>query len=149
MDFNFTSKINMGIISTMILIILLSQSRFFNFLIDNSLGRTILLMFVLGISYIHKIFGVVAVLFIIIAFNQNGLGYLEGFQEDDKKDEKKKDEKKKDDKPTEGFNTLDREHVILKGKRSSELPVYSKSRTQDDSVEPSDKSSFNSSYTTF
>lgn len=168
MDFNFVSKNNIGSVATLVLIIILSQSRFFDFLIDTALGRAVLILFILGISYTNKILGVVAVLFIIIMFNQSSLGYLEGFTKNDKDENKDKDNHKDKDKiatatattttPSsvissiqsdgrEGFNTVDRESTMLKGKKSSEIPVVSNARNQDDNVEPSDKSSFTSVYT--
>lgn len=76
MDFKLTSKNNMGIIITFILVILLSQSRFFDFLMDTFLGRLALLAFVIIISFTHKILGLLAVLFIIIAFNHNSEGSI-------------------------------------------------------------------------
>ena len=79
MDFKLVSKNNMGVVATLILIVLLSQSKFFNFLIDNALGRAFLIFFIIVISFVHKILGVVIVLFIIILFNQNNTGYFEGF----------------------------------------------------------------------
>lgn len=149
MDFNFVSKNNIGAVSTLVLIIILSQSRFFDFLIDTALGRAVLILFILGISYTNKILGVVAVLFIIIMFNQSSLGQIEGFtmlnpasiEPVNNNVESKKNEGR------EGFNTIDRESAILKGKKSSEVPVVSNARNQDDNVEPSDKTSFASVYT--
>jgi hypothetical protein len=79
MDFKFNSKTTLGAISTLTLVIILSQSRFFNFLIDTALGRAALICLIMGISYTHKILGVVAVLFVIIMFNQSYLGLSEGF----------------------------------------------------------------------
>jgi hypothetical protein len=46
----------------------------------------------------------------------------------------------------EGFNTVDREGTILRGKRSNEVPVFSNARNQPDNVEASDKSVFSGSY---
>ena len=91
MEFKFVSKNNLGAVATLFLVILLSHSRFFNFLLDTALGRTILILFILGISYTNKILGVVAVLFIIIAFNNSDIGYLEGFTNsaNDKEDNQK------------------------------------------------------------
>jgi hypothetical protein len=66
---NLVSKNNVGICITLILVILLCVSRFFNFLTETHLGRLILLAFVVIISYTHKMLGLLAVLFIIIAFN--------------------------------------------------------------------------------
>jgi hypothetical protein len=154
MDIKLFSKNNVGAVATLFLVILLSQSRFFDFLIDTALGRAILILFILGISYTNKILGVVAVLFIIIFFNSSDIGYLEGFTSspntNEKIDEVKKkvDEKKSESKGIEGFNITEREHMMLRGKRSSEVPVYSNARNQADDVEPSDKSVFVGSYST-
>ena len=79
MDFKIVSKNNVGAVLALLLVVLLCQSKFFNFLLDTALGRSILIFFVLILSYIHKILGVVIVLFIIILFNQNNSGYFEGF----------------------------------------------------------------------
>jgi hypothetical protein len=158
MEFKFVSKNNLGAVATLFLVILLSHSRFFNFLLDTALGRTILILFILGISYTNKILGVVAVLFIIIAFNNSDIGYLEGFTNsaNDKEDnqkikenvikKKKIDEKKSESNGVEGFNIIEREHMMLRGKRSSEVPVYSNARNQGDDVEPSDKEAFADNY---
>ena len=79
MNFKLVSKNNIGVVVALLLVILLSQSKFFNFLLDTTLGRSILVLFVLVLAYVNKILGVVAVLFIIIMFNQSNIGYLEGF----------------------------------------------------------------------
>jgi hypothetical protein len=80
MAFNLVSKNNVGVVLTLLLIIALSQSKFFNFLLDNALGRAILIVIILSLSYINKIFGVIAVMFIIIMFNSSDIGYLEGLE---------------------------------------------------------------------
>ncbi len=157
MDFQLVSKNNVGCVATLLLAILLSQSRFFDFLIDTALGRTVLILFILGISYTNKILGVVAVLFIIIAFNNSDIGYLEGFTDSPNTNQKKDDdvkekvdekveEKKSESKGIEGFNITEKEQQMLRGKRSNEVPVYPNARNQDDDVEPSDKSVFVGNY---
>jgi hypothetical protein len=84
----FTKNI-MGIVSTLILVILLTQSRFFDFLTETALGRMVLLAFIILISYTNQILGLLAVLAIIIAFNQydmnvvQGYNYYEGFNVSD------------------------------------------------------------------
>ena len=78
MDFNLVSKNNLGAATALLLVIILSQGRFFNFLLDTALGRAILILFILFISYTNKILGVVSVLFIIIMFNNSNIGYMEG-----------------------------------------------------------------------
>ena len=79
MNFKLVSKNNIGVVVALLLVILLSQAKVFNFLFETALGRSILVLFVLVLAYLNKILGVVGVLFIIILFNQSGLGYLEGF----------------------------------------------------------------------
>lgn len=181
------SKNNIGIISTLILVILLSQSRVFDFLIDTALGRMILILFILGISHMQKILGVVAVLFIIIMINQSEIRIFEGFnsvsgpssstgftgntssvntqqiQSDIQQKKQTAQNNLANQTATttssssttttdsfigrEGFNMIDREGTMLKGKRSNEIPVLSNSRIQTDDVEPSDKSVFTDAYT--
>jgi len=168
MNLKLVDKKNVGIVSTLILVILLSQSRFFDFLIDTILGRTILILLILAISHTSKILGVVSVLFIIIMFNQSNLGYMEGFTNNDIQNSlnteeiKEKVETKKGDlkikrqngeeSPTtsssnstsesfearEGFNIIDRETTILKGKNSNELPVFHNEKNQSEYVQPYD-----------
>jgi hypothetical protein len=162
-----------GVIATLLLIIILSQAKFFNFLIDTAVGRIVLITFILGISYTNKILGIVSVLFIIIMFNQSGI--YEGFKDLEQNINKDLD-LNKDKKPLipspsinqdqttttssivsstptdsfvggrEGFNMLDREDTMLKGKRSNEVPVFSNARSQLDNVEPTDSAVFTSSY---
>jgi hypothetical protein len=148
MDFNLGSKNNMGAIATIILIILLSQSRIFNFLMDTTLGRVFLVAFILALSCIHKVLGVILVLFIMIMFNQSSIGYLEGFTDDKNpyNEPNQPEEKKEKSTGREGFNMVDREGTILKGKSSNQMPVFSNARNQTDDVEASDKSVFTDAY---
>jgi len=83
MNFKLVDKKNMGGVALLLLIIILSQSRFFNFLIDTALGRAFLIAFIIFISCCHKIMGVVGVLLIIIMFNGSKFGILEGFDAGD------------------------------------------------------------------
>ncbi len=111
----------MGITATLILVVLLTQSRLFDFLTETPLGRMVLLAFVILISYTNQILGLLAVLVIIIAFNQytqwgntvQGYNYYEGFDvsgnvtasNDDKEEEnimkKKEEDVKKEIKNTD------------------------------------------------
>ena len=172
MDSKLLSKTNMGGVSTIILVILLCQARFFNFLVGTTLGRAVLVFLVLGITCVHYILGVIAVLAIVVIYNQSNLDYMEGFTKgpandklaadklkaDNSMDDKKmgkavikvapKDAKKPMDdskKPVarEGFNLIDRERVMQKGKRASDLIGVADTRKQsDDAVEPNDPSCF-------
>lgn len=180
MDFKLVSKNNMGVVATLVLVILLSQSKLLNFLIETALGRAVLILFILGISYTNKILGVVAVLFVIIMVSNSNMAiFMEGFTDDSKEkvSENDKDSEKdkmpvnedkvvkmdklkaadkvetvnkektvsENNKPIggrEGFNIIDREGTMLRGKRSNEVPVFANARNQTDDVEPSDKSVF-------
>ena len=89
-------KNNISIISTLILVILLSQARVFDFLIETYLGRLLLITIVSLIAYFNKIIGLMAVLFIIIAFNYNdaqtsvlSYNFYEGFESSENETSKK------------------------------------------------------------
>ena len=78
MDLNIVSKNNVGAVVALFLVVILSQAKFFNFLLDTPLGRAVLILLIIFISYTSKILGVVSVLFIIIMFNNSDIGYMEG-----------------------------------------------------------------------
>ena len=78
MDSKLLSKTNMGGLATIILVILLCQARFFNFMVGTTLGRAVLVFLVLGITCAHHILGVIAVLAIIVIYNQSNVDYMEG-----------------------------------------------------------------------
>jgi hypothetical protein len=175
MALKLISKNNIGIISTLFLVMLLSQSRCFDFLTETPLGRLFLLAMTIFICCTNKIFGLLAVIFIIIAFNLNdsnvvqSYNFYEGFKEDDKGDikgEEKTEESSKKAKTDmsetatttsssvsgnarEGFCMPDRELNILRGKQSNAIPVFNKSREQINEVDPTDKSAFSSDYAPF
>ena len=176
------SKNNIGGATALLLVILLSQSKFFNFLLDTALGRAILILFILVISYTNKILGVVSVLFIIIMFNSSDIGYLEGFDTPttsstsdtgatDSTNVAASSTKPNKTSPTnsstsnssstpqkkppttapspaatppaittatEGFNTIDNERNIQKGKQSNSIPVNNATREPSANVEPFD-----------
>ncbi len=79
MKFKSISKNNVGILIILLLTVVLSQARFFNFMVNSALGRTLLIAILLILSYIHKILGVICVFLIIIMFNNSDIPYLEGF----------------------------------------------------------------------
>jgi len=66
-----------GVICALLLIILLCESKFFNFLIDTCLGKILLIASIIYLSYLNKILGIVVILFIIIIFNNN-ISFTEG-----------------------------------------------------------------------
>lgn len=79
MDFKLVSKNNMGIVGILILVVLLSQCHFFDFLTETSLGRIVLLILVIIVAYTNKILGLLAVLFVIIAFNNNDMKFVHSY----------------------------------------------------------------------
>lgn len=77
--YKLISKNNIGIVSTLLLLILVSQSNVLSFFSNTILGRSMLIMIILLISYTNQILGVVSVLIVIIMFNANIGGYKENF----------------------------------------------------------------------
>jgi hypothetical protein len=175
MNFKLVDKKNMGGIALLLLIIILSQSRFFNFLIDTALGRAFLIAFIIFISCCHKIMGVVGVLLIIIMFNGSKFGILEGFDAGDIKAqiEAKIDACGNDTTPStpplststpstnlaalqtkveaakEGFDLIGTESRLKSGKQSNSISVNHKTKNIDN-VLPSEENVFStSSYSKF
>ena len=169
MALKFVGKRTMGIVSMLILAMLLSQSRMFDFLTDTSLGRIVLVAFVVAISCAHRMLGLLAVLVIIVAFNYNDAGvvhsytFYEGFEapkttHEPKAKKAKEHEKEKKtvvpvvpsvSKPAEareGFCMSDRELNMLRGKQSNTVAVFNKSREQSNDVDPTNTSSFASAF---
>ena len=80
-NFKMVNKNSVGGAGLLLFFIVVSQARLFDFLIDTSLGRILLVLTLICLSYCHGILGVVGVLLIIIAFNHSGLSFLsEGFE---------------------------------------------------------------------
>jgi hypothetical protein len=82
------SKDSIGVIIALLLVILLSESRLFNFFSDTYLGRTFLIIMVLCASYLNKILGVVSVFIIVIMFCIVKINF-EGFENADSTKENK------------------------------------------------------------
>jgi len=80
-NFKMVNKNSVGGAALLLFFIVISQARLFDFLIDTSLGRILLILTLICLSYCHGILGVVGVLLIIIAFNHSGLSFMsEGFE---------------------------------------------------------------------
>lgn len=155
MSFQFLSKTNMGILATLFLIILLTHTRIFDFLFFSPIGRAILIVFILAISYTNHILGVISILFIIIFFNQSNISYIDGFtskhnkQSFDTLTNSISSVPKSTFVGSEGFNIIDRENTILRGKQSNQISMFSSIREQNEDIEPSDKSIFSNIFSTF
>ena len=85
MEFKLVSKNNMGVVIALILVVMLSQSKIFNFCFETYLGRMFLLILIIFVAYTNQILGLFVVLCIIVAFNINSMNvvqsynYYEGF----------------------------------------------------------------------
>ena len=140
MNFKLVSRNNVGLVTVLLLVILLSQTKIFNFLVDTALGRAALIFLLIVISYANKILGVVSVLLIIIMFNNSDIGYLEGFTKPTnaihttnatapasplvpKPIVHTTKTKKQIAKATEGFDIIGKERNIQKGRQSNSIPV--------------------------
>jgi len=76
----------MGVVMTLILAVLLTQSRIVAFFINTFLGRMLLLFLIIFITCTNNMLGLLSVLFVIIAFNNTineniiqSYNYYEGF----------------------------------------------------------------------
>ena len=147
MDLNIVSKNNLGAVVALFLVVILSQAKFFNFLLDTALGRAVLIVFIIFISYANKILGVVSILFIIIMFNNSDFGYMEAFtpnlsstnttmkQNNDIKTASPVTamipstvptpdvQKMKTDTAAEGHDIVGTEQTIKRGKQSNQIPA--------------------------
>ena len=77
------SKENLGCVILLLLVVVLSLSKTFNIFMDSHLGRLVLILFVLVLSYLNKILGVVGALFVIIILSGSNMLYQEGFESND------------------------------------------------------------------
>ena len=161
MDLKFVSKNKICIAAALFLVILLSQYNSFRFLIHTILGRSILVLLILGISNSSVFCGIVAVLYVVIMIYQNNESYLEGFDQEDMLSEFKKKlailnttlssstamASSEPFKGREGYNNLDRERKILTGQSSNQISVENNASAAN--VVPTNKADFTSSYSTF
>jgi hypothetical protein len=124
----------MSCVMCMVLVILASQSRVFDFLIETNLGRMGLLGMVLIICYTNKVFGVASVLFLVLAFavhnnSQEGMcgkkKKKEGMCGKKKEEEEEVEEEEEEtEEETEGFagfskdDRLGKERTLQMGKQS-------------------------------
>ena len=78
MNFKLVSKNNLGVVTSLLLVILLSQTKILNYLFDSYLGRTILILFIILIAYTNKFLGILIVFFVVLLFNNDNNGF-EGY----------------------------------------------------------------------
>ena len=86
MELKFIRKQSLGVVVLLLLTLLLSQIRIFDFFVNTVLGRTALIAFVISISYLNQILGITSVLLVIIMFSNSTIFSLEGFEDAPKVD---------------------------------------------------------------
>jgi len=151
MEFNRLNKNYLSLLATILLIIILSQTTMLSLLYDTPLGRLILVIFILIISYTNKNLGIIAVLLIVFIFNYNlnNVNYFESFTTDASKNEIPKENivktaklnidnntKKqaivvKKEQSKEGFNLIELEDNIRRKKSSNTMPIINVSHSSE------------------
>jgi len=79
MDIKFINKHKIGIVALLFFILLVSRENSLHFLMNNILGRFLLILLILGISSFSVVLGIIAVLFVIIMLNKDNSIFLEAF----------------------------------------------------------------------
>jgi hypothetical protein len=147
MNFKLVSKNNLGVVTSLLLVILLSQTKILNFLFDSSLGRTILILFIILIAYTNKFLGILIVFFVVVLFNNDNNGF-EGFTNSSSAEKNKiqqasgsptsstnvplisklpSSQTESTSTPStggiEGFDIIGIENTIVRGKQSKSIPI--------------------------
>ena len=146
------SKHNFSVALTLLLTILLSQTNIMNLFFNTILGRTILVLIILCISYTNHILGVVSTLFVIMLF-LGSYTYAEPFSTtqpvsnntyvtnnpDNNANDINEDNVDTDPKYdfTEGFDILGTERNLQRGKKSNTIMVNEDMR-KSSNVDPYD-----------
>lgn len=78
----FTNKKNVCCCMILLLLLVISQLRIIDSLLDTSLGRTLLLVVLLSVSYVNKILGIVGAFLFIVIFTVQKSSLLESFTSD-------------------------------------------------------------------
>lgn len=163
MEFKMINNSSLSAVFTLFLVIVLCQSKIFNFLLETAWGRFLLLTLIIVISYLNKILGVVSVLFVIIMFNQSDIAVFEGFvggtngtpasidepgaTPDETPDETPDATINKPPDAHEGFDMIGTENNIKRGKQSNSIPVNTNNNSDD--VSPYDDFNGSQSYSSF
>lgn len=148
MNIKLVSKENLGCVILLLLVIVLCLAKSFDVFIDTPLGRIVLLLFVLILSYMNKILGVVSVLFIIIIFSGSSNLYYEGFdtntmlKEQDTKTNDIKDQQKDKNQVQKGDNTV---NVTQTGNTNVNTPTSSTNMDSSANLSTQNNSLINSS----
>jgi hypothetical protein len=143
--YKILSEQNFSIALTLILTILLSQSNIVNFLVDTILGKILLILILLCISYTNQQLGVASMLFVIMVFACS-FNYTENFEAAIASETviasepvPESDELDAIDNTkyviNEGFDILGTEQTLQRGKKSNTIMVNEEMRKYDN-VDP-------------
>jgi hypothetical protein len=83
-----------GYMVFLILMVLLGQTKFFYFFMYTTLGRLLLVLSLVYLSYIHKFLGLGFVLIVAVLLNVSGFAITEGFSRRPTKQEEKRQDKR-------------------------------------------------------
>jgi len=146
----YFNKSSCAVILALLLVIVASQSLFFNFLIDSMIGRAFFLFLIIIISYLNNHLGIICLLFLILMFSKEDLGFFENFENNSSGNNKNKAKAKAKARSNtgsapgsqlgsrtntsnsgnrssregfEGYNQVDQERNLQKGDNSNSLPV--------------------------
>ena len=132
-----------GLAVAVVFFLLIIKFRSLVYLMNTVFGRLLLILFILGITCINRILGVVSVLLIIILCNESGLASMEGFQTQHEVKVSKGIEPLTKKVGREGFNMVEREGLMMRGKQSKSVPVTIERSGE---VDPVDSSSYSSTF---
>jgi len=118
----------------LLVVVILTQSKTFNHLIDSLVGRVVMLSLVLLASYFHQLLGVIVLFFIIVMINKTDV--LEGLT--NLTPEPISDNIKKYGGQCESVDLRSRESCIQKGKDSKCIPVNKKECTNCSDISPNE-----------
>jgi hypothetical protein len=119
----------------LLVVVILTQSKTFNHLIDSLVGRVVMLSLVLLASYFHQLLGVIVLFFIIVMINKTDV--LEGLT--NLTPEPISDNIKKYGGQSESVDLRSRESCIQKGKDSKCIPVNKKECTNCSDISPNEQ----------
>jgi hypothetical protein len=118
----------------LLVVVILTQSKTFNHLIDSLVGRVVMLSLILLASYFHQLLGVIVLFFIIVMINKTDV--LEGLT--NLTPEPISDNIKKYGGQSESVDLRSRESCIQKGKDSKCIPVNKKECTNCSDISPNE-----------
>lgn len=146
------NKNTIGIVSLILLAVIFHQEGYTRFLMYTSLGKLLVVAALIALTLLGKTFGIAGALLIVLIMNAHdfvSMTYLEGFETKEKGKAEVKDKEEVTQivqatvsappvQAKEGFNMVDREGTLLRGKRSNEIPIDRSFLKEPEDVAPND-----------